>query len=129
MLARYFWEQLGGEPGGLTQKLLQRWEAYDWPGNIRELRNAVARQIALGDTDQLGRREASAPQDADDPMAALLAERLPLPIARRRLREEFERRYVAMMLADHDGNVSRAAAAAGIARRYFQQVRARAQKG
>ncbi|MEQ9323385.1 MAG: sigma 54-interacting transcriptional regulator, partial [Polyangiaceae bacterium] len=36
VLARYFWEQLGGEPGGLTQKLLQRWEAYDWPGNIRE---------------------------------------------------------------------------------------------
>jgi DNA-binding NtrC family response regulator len=125
VLARHFWSQLGGDPAGLTQALLQRWEAYDWPGNIRELRNAVARQLALGDAPL----RPSLPPPADhDAIGALLERRLALPIARRKLREEFERRYVELMLADHGGNVSKAAAASGIARRYFQQVRARSSK-
>jgi ActR/RegA family two-component response regulator len=38
---------------------------------------------------------------------------------------EFERFFVERVLAKHDGNVSRAAAASGIARRYFQILRTR----
>jgi hypothetical protein len=39
--------------------------------------------------------------------------------------EAFERRYVQRALDRHHGNVSRAAAAAGVALRYFQLVKAR----
>jgi DNA-binding NtrC family response regulator len=39
--------------------------------------------------------------------------------------EEFERRYVERVLARHGGAVGKAAAASGIARRYFQKIRAR----
>jgi DNA-binding NtrC family response regulator len=46
-------------------------------------------------------------------------------VARDRLVDEFERRYVERILAKHGGNVARAAAASGIARRYFQIIRAR----
>ncbi len=45
--------------------------------------------------------------------------------ARRRLLVEFERCYVARMLAAHRGNITRAAAASGLARRNFQLIRAR----
>jgi two-component system response regulator HydG len=38
---------------------------------------------------------------------------------------EFERRYVERVLEEHDGNVSKAARASGIARRYFMLIRAR----
>jgi two-component system, NtrC family, response regulator HydG len=48
---------------------------------------------------------------------------LPLPIARLRVVKEFEQRYIARVLAEHDGNVARAAKASGIARRYFQILR------
>ena len=41
---------------------------------------------------------------------------------------EFERRYVEEVLARHQGNVAQAAAASGIARRYFQLIRARSRK-
>src|SRR5258706_6727820 len=47
LLARHFWEKLGGE-GTLPYDLLIRFEDYQWPGNIRELYNAVARRLELG---------------------------------------------------------------------------------
>jgi len=50
---------------------------------------------------------------------------LPLTQARETLVAEFERRYVERVLAEHQGNVVRAAAASGIARRYFQILHAR----
>ena len=50
---------------------------------------------------------------------------LPLPRARAEVVEEFERRYVEAALDRHDGNVTRAAKASGLALRYFQILKAR----
>jgi two-component system response regulator HydG len=50
---------------------------------------------------------------------------LPFPESRQRVMDEFERRYVERVLARHGGSVVRAAEASGIARRYFQIIRAR----
>ncbi|WP_438014150.1 sigma 54-interacting transcriptional regulator [Sorangium sp. So ce315] len=60
-----------------------------------------------------------------DVIEEILALDLPLPRARERIVEHFERRYVQRVLAQHGGNVRSAAAASGIARRYFQILRAR----
>ncbi|HVY48277.1 MAG TPA: sigma 54-interacting transcriptional regulator [Minicystis sp.] len=131
VLAARFWEELGGDPAALTHELLRRWQAMSWPGNVRQLRNAVARQIALGD--DLGGQEGSAsmpPSSAssrgrggDDPFGMVIAQRLPLPLARLRIVESFERRYIEEVLREHGGNVAAAAKASGIARRYFQLLR------
>ncbi len=48
---------------------------------------------------------------------------LPLVEARQKLIDEFEQRYVDHSLESHGGNVTRAAAAAGVTRRYFQRLR------
>lgn len=69
-----------------------------------------------------GAPSAPAPTDFLD---GVLAERLPFPEARSRVMTEFERRYVADLLARHNNNVTHAARASGIAHRYFQLVRAR----
>jgi DNA-binding NtrC family response regulator len=50
---------------------------------------------------------------------------LPFSTARQRAIEEFERVYITRVLAEHGGNVMRAAAASGIARRYFHILKAR----
>jgi DNA-binding NtrC family response regulator len=50
---------------------------------------------------------------------------LPLGEARQEVVAEFERRYVERMLEKHGGNVTRAAESAGVARRYFQILKAR----
>jgi len=49
-------------------------------------------------------------------------------ISWKRALDEFLRRYVVRVLAKHNGNVTRAAAASGIARRYFYVVKNRSRK-
>jgi len=55
----------------------------------------------------------------------VLAEGPPLVRARQEVVAAFEERYLETMLARHGGVVTRAAAAAGIARRHFHRLRAR----
>ncbi|WP_438010412.1 sigma 54-interacting transcriptional regulator [Sorangium sp. So ce321] len=144
LLAAHFW-RLAGADGAPPPALIARWSDDAWPGNLRELRNAVLRAVALGDAtlppEEPAEPEAApasasrggaapevAPADAlagADFMDETLRARLPLAAARARVVEEFERRYVEQVLADHDGVVSRAAAASGIARRHFQRIKAR----
>ncbi len=138
LLAQHFWDLLGGKGRAISQSLLDRLEAYCWPGNVRELYNTMARHLALGELagDQvgdMGRRHPpldEAPTDAGSPdfIDDVLVKELPLPEARQMVMEEFERRYLEHALELHGGNVTKAAAAAGIARRYFHLLRARHSK-
>lgn len=132
LLTRHFWTEMGGA-GDAPASLLARFVDHDWPGNVRELKNAVARRVALGDLEGsdprvFGKREGREPA-APDPFEAVLALDLPLTRARHLVVDEFEKRYVARVVASQGGNVSRAAAASGLALRYFQQLRARHAKG
>ncbi len=132
LLAATFWRGLCRNAEPVPEDLLDRLEGYTWPGNVRELYNAVANRVALGDlADMDGLRRTSPPPGADskpeasDVIAEVVASGLPFPQARQRVLEAFEERYVDKMLAEHGNNISKAAAASGIARRYFYTVRAR----
>ena len=130
-LVEHFWRELGGREEELTRDLLNRWEASPWPGNVRALRNAVARQIALGDFSLPPLPEtmpASSPTSGSDPYTQIIHEGLPYPQARDRVLAEFEQRYVEHVLAQHGGDAAAAAAASGIGRRYFQKLRARGRR-
>ncbi len=132
-LATRIWSALGGQ-GTPPTSLIARWEDYNWPGNIRELRNAVARSLALGEDAPFPSAAASAalPVKAaagEDFIDAVVAEGLPFVAARARVNEELERRYLERVLAAHNGNVSRAAEASGLARRHFQRLKARMRDG
>ncbi len=127
LLAREFWRKLspgGGEP---PIELLDRLEAHTWPGNVRELHHAVSRYVALGDLEQAptSARDAS----SSDAFEEVLSLDLPLTRAREKVVDAFERRYVERIVARHGGNIARAADASGLARRYFQLLRARHRSG
>src|SRR5262249_8385951 len=47
LLTRHFVNELGGPPE-LAGRITTRFADYPWPGNARELRNLVARYVALG---------------------------------------------------------------------------------
>jgi DNA-binding NtrC family response regulator len=129
-LARHFWATLARDTGRVDEavagppiELLRRWECEAWPGNVRQLRNAVARVLALGEAHAIA---AQSPPAADgDFLDRVIAEHLPLPLARERVVQELERRYLEAALARHGGAVTRAAKDSGIALRYFQLLRRR----
>jgi transcriptional regulator with GAF, ATPase, and Fis domain len=132
LLTRQFVQEMGGPPS-VAQEILTKFADYTWPGNVRELRNLVARYVALGADAELptfSSAPAAAPASSGgtDWLDMLVAQSLPFPLARRRTLEEFERRYVAAVLAKHGGSVSQAAKASGLALRYFRLVKARMQK-
>jgi DNA-binding NtrC family response regulator len=131
MIARAIWQDLGGDPATLPRDVLAKWEDDPWPGNIRELRNAVARQLALGDLANVepGGTPAAPPPSSTqstDPVAYAIAAGMPLIQARAHVVADFERRYVEHVLLLHGGDVAKAAASSGIGRRYFQMLRAKA---
>ncbi len=149
VLAQHFWRHLAGKDEPIPADFVRRLEDYAFPGNVRELHNAVARRVALGEVAPVETRRAGLPNPVASDAAALssraptstrtgaappagqdfiediLTLELPLPRARERVVEEFERRYVQRVLGRHSGNVSAAAAASGIARRYFQLIKSR----
>ncbi len=87
----------------------------DWPGNVRELENAIIRGIHLSETDLIS---------ADDLVLKLPSRALEIPAgslgfnaAKRKVVDAFEREYLSQLMSRHDGNISRAAVAAGKERR------------
>jgi DNA-binding NtrC family response regulator len=131
-LARLFWAQMGGADEDFPTAFLQRWEQYSWPGNVRELHNRVAHWRAVGDLDEEYVVESIGPGAAKaecrDPIEEVLNANLPFAQAKDMLLREFERRFLERSLDEHRGNVSKAAAATGVTRRYFYVLRSRLTK-
>lgn len=131
-LARTLWRQLGGDPGQLDPQTLATWNDDEWPGNVRQLRNVIQRRLALGDlmvsddaSGSTGERQRHRVADGGDVIKALLALDLPLAETRQRMVAELEHRYVKYALDRTDGDLTRAAAMAGVAPRHFRRLRAR----
>ncbi len=101
------------KPPTLTHKAVEILESYPWPGNVRELRNIMERfiimtpqqKIDVFDLPESILRRTLLESSEQEEVASLQA-----------AREKFEREFILMKLADHKGNVSRAAQALGVER-------------
>jgi two-component system, NtrC family, response regulator HydG len=128
LLARHFAVELGAPIGTLNEHFLAKLEDYAWPGNVRELRNSVLRRIVYGEGAPVG-TSATLPPEAErwagDWLGEIAASTASFAEARRLVIEEFERQFVERVLREHDGNVTRAAEASGIAARYLRLLRAK----
>lgn len=47
-------DQLGKRVKGISEEALKCFEAYHWPGNVREMQNEIKRMLVLGQDDYLG---------------------------------------------------------------------------
>jgi len=88
---------------------------------VRELRNFVERSVSLGWEPFAADEGTPAP---DEPLSKLPLD-LPLKEARQVWSDRFELEYARALLAKTNGNVTHAAAQAGVNRRYFQRLLAR----
>jgi len=108
---------------------LERLMAYTWPGNVRELRNSLSRAVALhrkpeGETRRFPYLLFNLGPPTDSPHT--IGQSFPgvvVPLeykeAKAKLLEMFDHAYVEAVLARHEGNVTRAAEAAGLSRKHL----------
>ncbi|MDI1430130.1 sigma 54-interacting transcriptional regulator [Polyangium sorediatum] len=121
MLVRHFEKELSKRMRStqpLSQEVVDRFSGLTWNGNVRELRNAVARVLAFG------AGEGPKTPETWEPDVQSLGIRLddPLLHGRDRVAQAYEKHYLRLMLQKTDGNVSRAAELAGVGRKFVQMA-------
>lgn len=115
--ARYANEQ-GVPPPQISPEAMTALQAYEWPGNVRQLRNVVERTVIMTPREKLDRIEAEMlpPEvvngrlQSDSNISAMMG--VPL----REARESFEREYLKVQIRRFSGNISRTAAFIGMER-------------
>jgi DNA-binding NtrC family response regulator len=125
-LVEAFLAQLGTRHGRklrVSHEAMESLLRYDWPGNARELRNAMERSIVLATGDDIlltdlpeEVRQGHAPVSNRDGEAAFLAE----PDFREAKRK-FEIEYLTRRLRKHQWNVSKTADEMGLHRQSLQE--------
>ncbi|MEK6630408.1 MAG: sigma-54 dependent transcriptional regulator [Acidobacteriota bacterium] len=117
LLAQHFVTELAGLNGkdirGLSSAALLFLERHDWPGNVRELRNVIERAVSLAESNQVMPADLPAYLTEGRPGAQLCGT---FRDTKRRSVAEFEQTYLRALLEECGGNVSRAAARAGLRR-------------
>ncbi|HYZ48158.1 MAG TPA: helix-turn-helix domain-containing protein, partial [Sphingomonas sp.] len=95
-------------------------QAYDWPGNVRQLRNIVERTVIMAPGDRIGRIDIDMlPPEvlSDQPQIAANATTTAMMGAPlREARETFEREYLRVQIRRFSGNISRTASFIGMER-------------
>ncbi|USU05707.1 sigma-54 dependent transcriptional regulator [Sphingomonadaceae bacterium OTU29MARTA1] len=94
-------------------------QSYDWPGNVRQLRNVVERTIILAPGDRIGRIDldllpAEVLGDQGDIGSGGGGAIMGAPL--REARETFEREYLRVQIRRFSGNISRTASFIGMER-------------
>ncbi len=131
LIARRFFEDLGGawsmKDGAVDDNVYDALSYYSWPGNVRELRNVVTQMALLSESDHIG---------VENLPAEILREtsnNVGIPSTYEELKEmkkilknetvsKIEKRFIISALTKNNWNVSKTAAAAGIDRRYLQNL-------
>jgi DNA-binding NtrC family response regulator len=102
----------------LGLEVLARLTAYDFPGNVRELKNTIEHAVILCTGDEL--RVEDLPRPLLDSSSRASVSKIQRPVqatldeAREKWLDPLERQYLTDLLAKHGGNVEVAARAAGV---------------
>jgi DNA-binding NtrC family response regulator len=92
-------QQLGMPPVALSERVRASLARYDWPGNIRELRNLIERTVILGTFPEDFERTFDSGDSGGESLA------------------EVERRHILSMLRETSGDREEAARRLGISRK------------
>jgi DNA-binding NtrC family response regulator len=102
--------------------------AYDWPGNVRQLRNVIERSVVLAEGEEITAKDLpeeietkpkAKPKTGDD-LENTDSLSIPFTTDFRLDRKEFEKRYISRCLDECGGNVTRAASMLGMHRQSLQ---------
>ncbi len=135
VLVDHFLKDLGLDRAALPEGALDRFLEHSWPGNARELKNAVERAVVLGEAKPLGSvsQPSSAPVTSSAPTTSassgdgevgsfVVQPDVPYKDQKASVIADFEERYVRTLMRIHQGNVSAAARVAGIDRMSLHKI-------
>lgn len=118
-VARYATERRVPTPE-IADNAVAALQAYDWPGNVRQLRNIVERTIIMAPGDRIGRIEIDMlPPEVMGDQPSLTGGTTASAIMGaplREARETFEREYLRIQIRRFSGNISRTATFIGMER-------------
>lgn len=120
LLARYFVDLFEKEKGhyhiDISPAAMNTMLNYEWPGNIRELRNAIERAVVMGNGKEI------TPEDL--PMQSTQTElgKVEFGLSLQAAVDDFKKRFILMNLAHTEGNQSRAASIMDIQRTYLSRL-------
>jgi two-component system nitrogen regulation response regulator NtrX len=124
LLIDYFMDRLTTS-GGMARReiaadVIAALQAYEWPGNVRQLRNVVERMLIMAAEDVLEQIGADMlPSEINASGAALLragqGEAI-MSVPLREAREAFEKEYLQAQITRFGGNISRTASFVGMER-------------
>lgn len=123
-LARYFLARYAAERGmptpDLSEDAVAALQTYDWPGNVRQLRNVIERTMIMAPSTSMATLEIDMlPSEVTAEPSRLMpgqAARSIMGTPLREAREAFEREYLRAQIRRFSGNISRTAAFIGMER-------------
>jgi DNA-binding NtrC family response regulator len=124
LLAMHFLAKAGRPLEGFTPEALRALSAYAWPGNVRQLENAVARAAAVAQGPRL-RLEDLPPELAQVTGGTLPPEslaKMPYREAVDSARDAVSREYLVALMQEFGGNVTHAAERAGMERESLHRL-------
>ncbi len=108
-LAEHFMQKysprIGKEVKRISSEALEKMNAYQWPGNIRELENVIERAVILSDAEEIGSEDLSIPETFSSIHSS--SEML----------EDVEKEHIRRVLRETGGNKSKASEILGINRK------------
>lgn len=113
----HFCRRNGREKKKINEDAMERLLKYQWPGNVRELKNTIERVVIMLPKEEIGLfdlpisilKGASSGGEEESRSSWHAA------------KEDFERKFILKSLMEHDGNISRTAAAIGMERTHLHR--------
>ena len=132
-IAYHFLDQFNKKMGkritGFHQEAVNRLIEYDWPGNVRQLRNMIERAAILCETEKISLNDlplSGASDDIDPLFENIPATNEELKQIKKEIRQKavrkVEKNFILNALVKNDWNVSRAAKSVGLQRSNFHNL-------
>lgn len=121
---QYFSERHQKHVSSISHEAMKFLVSYDWPGNVRQLKNVIESAVVLANSDILDTGDL--PEEIKYPENNTMVSknvnyRLSFRDAKKILVENFERDFITKKLEEHGGNISRTAEALDMHRQNLQQ--------
>lgn len=123
---REFSDRMGKGVKGFKTGAVQRMREYDWPGNVRQLKNIIERAVILSDGERITLRDLPSLNDFETLIEHVPATNQELKEVKKEIRkksvDKVEKNFILHALMQNDWNVTRAAKKVGLQRTNFQNL-------